>query len=152
MSDTSLTFSNTDRTWEQCRNDDPETIYAFWQEGEFQCVILRGPNSVNGYIGVLPNHPLYGLDYMDRRVSGIECHGGLTYAGMGHDGHALCEPFWWFGWDYAHLWDRVFYEDHPGDMEWTPRYILAEFPGVIKSFRRSSGNYTLIDVEARDGE
>jgi hypothetical protein len=60
----------------------------------------------NGYIGVPPEHPRYGLDDMTPIIDVIEVHGGITY---GHSHAPGFEPdgYWWIGFDTAH------YQDNP---------------------------------------
>lgn len=83
-----------------------------------------------GYVGVPPEHPLYGVDYglCAREAHGLTCedpdheygyckhepvhmlevHGGVTYASERPPGDDEDDgPEWWFGFDCAHLGDVV---------------------------------------------
>jgi hypothetical protein len=127
-----------DKTFAECAGDEPCTIYHQVWFDEYFAMIMRGPVSVNAYVGVRPGHPLYGLDYNSLDV---RCHGGLTYASEG-TGEILPAGFWWFGWDYAHAGDKCFFDlDRPlgfNQMEWDPDLIRGELPEVIASFRRAA--------------
>lgn len=52
-----------------------------------------------GYVGVSPDHPLFGASYDD---VAIEVHGGLTFAGFKDD-----DGYYYFGFDCAHAHDFV---------------------------------------------
>lgn len=67
-----------------------------------------------GYVGLPPEHQLYGKGY---EVPDVEVHGGLTFANkcspVADEAKGIChtpspgEPdhVWWFGFDCAHAWD-----------------------------------------------
>jgi hypothetical protein len=78
------------------------------------CLIVRGASgALCGYVGVAPDHPLFGKDY----GADVNVHGGLTYAAPCAEGapeaRGIChipgkgEPdhVWWFGFDCAHAGD-----------------------------------------------
>lgn len=86
----------------------------------FPCLIVRGPvGALCGYVGVSPDHPLYGKPYNAPEVQEVQIHGGLTFAGgcqpPHSSAHFIChvptpgEPddVWWFGFDCAHCGDGV---------------------------------------------
>lgn len=58
----------------------------------------------NGYIGVPPEHPWFGIDYND-----IQCdvHGGLTYS-ADHKPKEKPDGYWWIGFDTGHYSDNKF--------------------------------------------
>jgi hypothetical protein len=70
-----------------------------------------------GYVGLSPDHPMYGKGYSDEGVD-FAVHGGLTFADKCRPGEneaeGIChtpapgEPdhVWWFGFDCAHIGDR----------------------------------------------
>ncbi len=127
------------KTWEEIAKNDPiGEVYRDWEEGPYRIRIMRGPSSVNAYIGVKPGHVLYGKSYTDID-SEIDCHCGLTFSGEG-DGERWPSGYWWFGWDYAHGLDACFYYlsypqlETPDCIRWTPEMIAAEIPEAIKSF------------------
>jgi hypothetical protein len=126
-----------DKSFVECSKDKPGTIYADWTDGDFRCLIMRGPDSLCAYIGVPKGHPFYGKGYNDIN---IECHGGLTFSEPAHD--KWPDGFWWFGWDYAHFGDAAFYDlDHGGigsaDLPWEPSCVKQQFTDVIKQFRNA---------------
>lgn len=136
---------NLKTTMIECLDDEPGTIYADWEDGEFRCLIMRGPAAICGYIGVKELNPLYGKDYFDPDVD-IDCHGGLTYSAMGNDTFKRPSGYWWFGWDYGHWGDKSFYDytyhliSGTNSMEWSPEYVYSEFPDVISQFKKLSRN------------
>jgi len=70
----------------------------------YSCRIIRHSRfgHLCGYVGVTPEHPLFGIDYFDERVEDLDANGGITFAGhMNPD----LEGFWWFGFDCSHAWD-----------------------------------------------
>lgn len=97
------------------------------------CLAVRGPfGAWCGYVGMTPDHPLYGVDYnaCARRPMPcakpwgcghtpedlLEVHGGLTFSGEcreAQDDHGICHivapgeetQVWWFGFDTAHSQD-----------------------------------------------
>jgi hypothetical protein len=70
-----------------------------------------------GYVGVPPDHPLYGKDYSDGDARDLEAHGGITFAASCQSGddesRGIChvpdsgeeDHVWWFGFDCAHAGD-----------------------------------------------
>ena len=95
------------KTWEDCAKDAVCTVYYDWQEDGYRVMVLRGPCSVNAYVGVPENHPAYGKPYDDVYV---RCHGGLTFAQAGNNNTIYPEGWWWLGWDYAHYGDECFFD------------------------------------------
>ena len=126
-----------------------------WIHCGLPCVVIMGHEMGTrcGYVGVFLNHPFYGDEYQDHYD--LEVHGGLTYSG-GHgypselshwitNPRSLAEievPFWWFGYDCAHLHDGrdmdilmkyspKFAEihsqfSHPNDVVRSLEYCIAE--------------------------
>ena len=82
------------------------------------CLAVRNPPAGNwcGYVGLPPEHPLYGKGYNNDGVD-FEVHGGLTFANKCSPGEneaqGIChtpgpgEPdhVWWLGFDCAHYGD-----------------------------------------------
>lgn len=88
------------------RKDAPP--YVDFQTEGMRCLVRRGGASFTAYLGVPDSHPLAGFDY---EALPLEVHGGLTFAGRFKD-----VPGWYFyGWDFAHLGDRSFYDVRYGD-------------------------------------
>lgn len=71
-------------------------------------LIVKGENSVLAYIGFPMGHVLSGFDYYKKPCFYIDVHGGLTYAGQGEGGFRP-ETHWWYGWDYGHSGDALFF-------------------------------------------
>lgn len=89
-----------------------------WEDKEtgLPCLIVRATyGALCGYVGVPDNHPYYRKDIDD--ISGLECHGGLSFADgcqkSNPPGEGVChipeegEPdnTWWLGFDCGHFMD-----------------------------------------------
>jgi hypothetical protein len=127
------------KTFEQCAKDAAGTIYADWEDGEFRCLVMRGPSSLCGYVGVKPGHVIFGKEYDDIPV---DVHGGLTFSRLGDKDDNWPKGYYWIGWDYGHSGDKSFYYlEYPNltdrlDHAWTPDEVVAEFPAVIEQLRK----------------
>jgi hypothetical protein len=128
---------NVERTFREAADDAPGTVYHDVHEDGIRFAILRGPASINAYVGVPKSHPLAGHSYDDVRVN---CHGGLTYAGNGLKG--LSDEWYWYGWDYGHAGDRSFYdlkyplgELRADEKEWGVKDILADTWDALYDFK-----------------
>lgn len=105
----------------------PAIDKSTWGDGEWQhepdrvdwvahglaCLALRHPRhgSWCGYVGVPPEHPLYGVDRREPEISALDTHGGINYSAV-CDGEICHQPadgmpddVWWFGFDCMHLLD-----------------------------------------------
>lgn len=72
-----------------------------------ECLIRTGPmGTLNGYIGIEPEHPWWGQGYMDLDVD-VVVHGGLTYTSAQRPGTWEEDGLWWMGFDTAHAGDVV---------------------------------------------
>lgn len=87
--------------------DEPDRFE--WQtRAGYPGAIFRHPRhgQLNGYVGVLADHPDYKKDYDEIEA---DVHGGLTYSGETPGGfiNSLEQelPIWWFGFDCAHFQD-----------------------------------------------
>lgn len=82
-------------------------------------MVLRGPMSECGYIGIEKGHELYGTEYDDDDYNAVPrsihsaVNGGLTFSGVIDDKNLRPGPkkfkaanYWWFGWDYSHYENR----------------------------------------------
>jgi hypothetical protein len=118
------------KTFQDCKNDEPATIYEDWQEGDYRCLVMRGPAALCAYIGVKEGHPLYGVDYS--RLS-FDVHGGLTYASPG-EGTLRPAGYWWLGWDYGHYRDACFYDNvyNYDETQWEPDMVKREVSELIQ--------------------
>jgi len=104
-------------------DDEPDKIQWIDQATGLDCLIVRnGGGALCGYVGLPPEHPLYGYGYdrayEEAEARGVELfvHGGLTFAdrcapgepieGICHLGeHGATEEPWWLGFDTAHAGD-----------------------------------------------
>ena len=125
-------------SWEDCAKDEKGTRYYDGTLEGIRYLVLRGPVSINAYLGIPDNHPMAGMDYDD---IDLDVHGGLTFSKIG-DGETWPKGYYWFGWDYAHAGgDKSFYQldypmmgiDIPGYAEigWTPEMIFDEVKEAI---------------------
>lgn len=124
------------KTFEECTEDEIGTVYYEWEEEGYKVLIMRGPASINGYIGVPQNHVFWdkGCDDLD-----IDCHGGLTFSHMGSkDDDKWILGWYWFGWDYAHHGDKCFYDLDGGQHGWTPYEVRNEAIDVLEQFKNAN--------------
>ena len=85
-------------------------VEKVFEHSGFLCVVaMMDMGHRCGYVGVPKPHKYYGKNY--RRIADyIDCHGGLTYSGGRNYPLADRDDLWWFGWDYAHLYDGIDWE------------------------------------------
>ena len=119
-------------------NDESGKVYADWEDNGFRVLVMRGPGSINGYVGVPKNHSAWGKDY---NSVNIDCHGGLTFSQEGSRDRVnglWSEGWWWFGWDYAHYGDACLF-DIPSltndEHLWTPGEVEHDAKSVLKQFK-----------------
>lgn len=116
------TYTNIDRAekgWPEGPWDgEPDKVQ--WPDAAtgLPCLAVRSPHNGNwcGYVGLPPEHPMYGRGYDDDGVD-FDVHGGLTFSNKCSPGkdesQGIChtpapgEPddVWWFGFDCSHSWD-----------------------------------------------
>lgn len=134
----------TDKTFIECSKDMVGTVYHSGTLHGIKYLVLRGPVSVNAYLGIPKDHPLAGKHYDE---IDLHVHGRLTFGDFGEDGTDWPPGYYWIGWDYAHANDKCFYDlNYPswtsGDREWTPDMIFKEVKQVIPDLvRLMEGNY-----------
>ena len=79
-----------------------------WVRYGLPCLIIRSPTgALNGYVGVFPGHPCYGLKYDDIHNN---VHGGLTFADFGggeYISHYQAQNAYFIGFDCAHAGDII---------------------------------------------
>lgn len=125
-----------ERSFAECKQDNPGTIYYDEIINGFRCLVMRGPFSLCAYVGVPEGHKLYGVDYYK---PDIQCHGGLTFSDKGGD-KRYPSGWWFFGWDYAHFGDAVFYHYLSGiDFEWCVEHVIRDVAEVVKQFMAMGG-------------
>lgn len=115
-------------------------VYKDWSHAGLRCKVISGPfQNFNGYVAVPKNHVAYGKDY-DHLP--IDVHGGLTFGQQGQkesDGKWEDSDFWWFGFDTAHLGDKVTYsdgiEEHEGHW-WTLEEVVKETECMAEQFSK----------------
>lgn len=97
-----------DALTEQWKNE-PDYVDA--TIGDYHLIVLRsGMGNLNGYVGVKRNHPYFALDQHSKKVTNLECHGGITFADKGS---IMCHMYgfkknlWYFGFDTCHVGDYV---------------------------------------------
>jgi len=139
-----------EKTYEEIARDKISTVYHDkWEDG-MRFVILRGPNSLCAYIGISKDHLLAGFSYDGFPV---EAHGGLTYARDSLEG-IKNDMEWWYGWDYGHCNDFVFYhlEDNykefadDNDTKWTVEMVRDDSWSTLHSMK----NLAKLIQEIRD--
>lgn len=103
----------------------PKLLEKFTYKG-VRCVILQGPCSINGYVGIGKDSELYGESYFYNRVDQLNVHGGITWAE--HDlpnlsATTLDAPnLWWLGFDTNHASDDPQWGGYIKDLA----YVRAE--------------------------
>lgn len=128
-----------EKTFEELAADKRATVYIDAFEDGVRYVILRGGGSLCAYLGIPLAHPLAGKNYDDLP---LDCHGGLTFGSEGDGKYGHEKGWFWYGWDYAHLGDKSFYDLEFGfshsdsDKEWTVGDVKAEIWSVIYDFKK----------------
>lgn len=111
--------------------DEPDKLQWRDEATGLPCLIVRNSSGgLCGYAGVYPGHPLHGEGW-NSADGGIECHGGITFAGFCAEHRepgeepltpeqrqwleqrGIChipdpgepEPVWWLGFDTDHAFD-----------------------------------------------
>lgn len=91
--------------------NEPDLVKWVDQATGLRCLIRRRPEgNLNGYVGVLPDHPFYRVtaytklhDDPELKLD-LKVHGGVTYDGKFED---ICPHTWWFGFDTHHYNDKI---------------------------------------------
>ena len=80
-----------------------EPDYEKWTDEApgLECLVIRSMSSaLCGYVKIPESHPLHGVEYTNKPLTGILVHGGLTFSGdRENDGQH------WIGFDCAHYLD-----------------------------------------------
>jgi len=108
---------------------------ASWFDEGVRVSIMSLHHYFTAYLGIPVSHPLAGFDYDDLSLG---VHGGLTYSRKG-DGDYLPKGYWWYGWDYAHAGDAVYYGGDDfciGDHDWTLEEVKGEVQDALYEFKR----------------
>jgi len=112
-----------------------ETL-VWGRDGMWRFRVIRSTGSFCGYVGLPTWHPLAWFHY-DR--IGLDPHGGFTFGGFLDPDHRKIK---WYGWDYAHLWDRLVLG--PAVMKELKK--SPGWPESFPSFTVDGHNWTLIEV------
>lgn len=126
--------------WEELKQQPSGTIlHDEFGEG-VRFIVMRGPGSLCAYVGIPIDHPLANQNYGDLPIS---AHGGLTYSSEGKG--SWPEGFYWYGWDYAHSGDYVFYNDdtplsskfyHGEDKKWLVKDVIDDSWETLYEFKK----------------
>lgn len=122
-------------TWKDVVDAEVGKVFIDRFDEGLRFIVLRGPAALCAYVGVPLSHPLAGHSYEDLP---IECHGGLTYANSGGgDRSFLPADFFWYGWDYAHCYDKSTYDGVGREgKEWLSQDVDAEAWTPLYQFRK----------------
>lgn len=117
--------------------NEPDKVEWIDEATGLDCLIVRHQplGHLCGYVGVLENHPLCGVDYND---VGLDVHGGLTYSSLcrGLICHDSPNHPWWFGFDCAHLGDMSpNYPDFVGVQSWRKDDVYRDIEYVKEQCR-----------------
>lgn len=95
--------------------------------------ILNLGTHPTAYIKIPKDNKLYGKSYEDiYKEIDIDVHGGITYAEEGIYADNKEVQGWFIGWDYAHCYDYMGYEEklpkflQSGGKRWTTKEIYEE--------------------------
>lgn len=121
--------------FENVAKEEAGTVYYDERSEGVRLLVLRGPCSVNAYLGVPLSHPLAGFHYDDLP---LDVHGGLTFSSEGGGDSGFPEDWFWYGWDYAHAGDRPMYDSAYGEKgkAWTPEMVYREAREALWDFKR----------------
>jgi hypothetical protein len=117
------------KTWREMQSDKSGTVYVFEKHAENAVLVMRGNLCLCGYVGVPVHSFKAGIASSDVP---LECHWGCTYSSEGKGNYP--EGYWWYGWDYAHLDDRVF-DDRLGawgGRDWHPNEVYIDCLDCLK--------------------
>lgn len=131
------------QTWADVVASPVSTVYLDEHDEDegVRLLILRGPSSVNAYVGVPSSHPLAGHAYDDLPV---QAHGGLTFSEAGKAESPWPKGWWWYGWDYSHSGDRATYRDTMpmlsrssiDETAWTPEMVRQDAWSTVYDFKQ----------------
>ena len=117
-----------------------ETL-AWGRYGIWRFRVIRSHCSFFGCVGLPTWHPLAWFHH--DRIE-LDPHGGFTFSGFLDPDHRKIK---WYGWDYAHLWDRIVLD--PVVMIKLER--LPGWPESFPSFTVDGHNWTMAEVLLETG-
>ncbi|MEE9510418.1 MAG: hypothetical protein V3V81_07990 [Candidatus Bathyarchaeia archaeon] len=127
------------KSFEDIAKDEMGTIYYDKFDEGVRFIVMRGPVSLCGYVGIPAKHPLAGHNYDDLP---IEAHGGLTFSQRGKGGEDHWpRGYWWYGWDYAHSGDYAFYDlKDPSwktdEKKWVVKEVIDDSWDALYGFKK----------------
>jgi hypothetical protein len=85
----------------------PDALLAKGEHAGFEWEVTKNHSGYRcGYVRIPAGHPWHGKGYGDEVLSGVEVHGGLTFAAPDTDcGKGGEDNAWWLGFDCAHFGD-----------------------------------------------
>jgi hypothetical protein len=117
------------------RKDVAVVAHTWVHEGLKIAILSVGGRHYCTYIGIPIDHPIAGYDYNDIP---LDCHGSLTYAAAGN-GDPLDKNYYWYGWDYAHSGDYIWFHDgalrSKNDKDWNLGEVERDAWGAIYDFK-----------------
>jgi len=135
-----MTETKKELTWDELREQAVGTILHDEFIKGIRFIVMCGPVSLCGYVGIPLDHPLAGHGYDDLP---IEAHGGLTFSSTPRD--SWPEGYYWYGWDYAHSGDYCFYYDkpplvgefdHQREHKWLVKEVVKDSWGTLYDFEK----------------
>lgn len=99
-----------------------------------------------GYVVIPKEHKLYGLNYDDKALYDISCHGGLTYSGV----NQWVDGEWTIGFDCAHASDKK--DVSIMSDSYKESYRRLEAAGLIDDVDFMSYPVTIKDADFVQGE
>ena len=93
------------KNWDVLKMEDGEIGYDV-NRHPVRGIVMRGPASLCGYVGVHKSHLFYGIEPSYDEMPIISGHGGLTFADESESAiKTFPRDYFWWGWDYAHYMD-----------------------------------------------
>ena len=98
---------------------------------------------IDGYIKIPIGHPWFGLGYDAEELSGVEVHGGLTYANSELRTPEGYIAGWWLGFDTAHAGDlspSVDGHNFSGDTYKDMEFVMSELVNLARQAKEATDN------------
>lgn len=112
------------------KKEQESTVEKQWYHSGLKCKVVFVRQSHRcGYVRVPKTHIAYGKSYEDLP---IDVHGGLTFG----DVHSINKRFQWFGFDCAHLGDRIGECAITGEHFWTLEETWEETNRMAEQFQK----------------
>ena len=111
-------------------------------------LVMRGLGALCAYVGVPVRHPLAGLGADELPLN---CHGGLTFAGKGAGDPYRPGRYYWYGWDYGHFQDALFFSSRVKGIKWTVKKVVPEVESVVYDFKKLMNLAEIIKEKISNG-